>query len=772
MVFGATGSEGKRAKRLVESGRLRAAARIIGGESKLADSNDAAVVQSLRLKHPSGSPNPFGLAAGPLPGKSATLDEVKAALDSFASDTAPGVSGWTVPLLKLTVQSSPKFANCLTSIVASIGAGTCPGQSMLCASRLVPLAKKDGGVRPIAVGEMFYRLAAKTILKLNFRPDHLLPCQLGVGSKGGVEPIVRLINRAIDNDLDRSFSTLVSLDFSNAFNEVDRRDIAASVREYAPGLFRALKWAYGTTTDLLLGEHIIRSAQGARQGDPFGPFIFSIAIRPLIAKLSATLGESAQIVSYLDDMYVLSTKPGALNEIYSFFDSEATSLRLNRSKCREYSLDEVKTSGIAVLGTFVGPTDGRRSFLSAKIDKTIEKLASLTASPLPYQHRLLLLRQCFQQDLRHLQRSLKTAELTDEWKRLDGAIQGLASSLRGRVTDMDRERREMLDRELMTLPARLGGLGLLSHEECSPHAYASANEDADFELGRILGTSDLLVDGRRRVAQRERCSEAWSKRADELFKGLDDAEMKLFVENASSLGRKWLSILPYYRSLALSDFEISTALHYRTLAGSPLRMCAWCGRENALGHDELCLKRPRLTSSRHDSVVRAIGGALSTLPFVDVSCEPHTFEARRRNDIRVNGSGAAGIRDVDYDVKVYSLLGENRRAAVVSATQASITETVSLRDLVSSRLIDDLASIERLAETNRPLAPGGFQALAFSTGGLMGKATAEELGRVGKTMGRVVNERMMGNVSLALLKARARTFDMGRARMTDFGDFE
>ena len=54
----------------------------------------------------------------------------------------------------------------------------------------------------------------------------------------------------------------------------------------------------------------------------------------------------------------------------------------------------------------------------------------------------------------------------------------------------------------------------------------------------------------------------------------------------------------------------------------------------------------------------------------------------------------------------------------------------------------------------------------------MGKATAEELGRVGKTMGWVVNERMMGNVSLALLKARARTFDMGRARMTDFGDFE
>ena len=85
-------------------------------------------------------------------------------------------------------------------------------------------------------------------------------------------------------------------------------------------------------------------------------------------------------------------------------------------------------------------------------------------------------------------------------------------------------------------------------------------------------------------------------------------------------------IIPYYLPLTLSDFGISAALYYRTLAPSPLSVCSWCDKDNKLGHDELCLARPRRTVVRHDSVVNAIGGGLRTLPFATVECEPHTFE--------------------------------------------------------------------------------------------------------------------------------------------------
>lgn len=43
--------------------------------------------------------------------------------------------------------------------------GTALGQAMLCVSRLTPLRKSDGGLRPIAVGDMIYRLVTKAIIR-------------------------------------------------------------------------------------------------------------------------------------------------------------------------------------------------------------------------------------------------------------------------------------------------------------------------------------------------------------------------------------------------------------------------------------------------------------------------------------------------------------------------------------------------------------------------------------------------------------------------------
>src|SRR5689334_15621869 len=117
---------------------------------------------------------------------------------------------------------------------------------------------------PIAVGDMIYRLVTKAIIRHSNRRDFLLPYQIGVGSKGGVEPVVRAVERALEGSLDQPYTDLTWLDFSNAFNTVDRRDIAEGLRQYAPVLYRAGRWAYGCTSSLVLsspeGRHIITSA--------------------------------------------------------------------------------------------------------------------------------------------------------------------------------------------------------------------------------------------------------------------------------------------------------------------------------------------------------------------------------------------------------------------------------------------------------------------------------------------------------------------------------
>ena len=74
-------------------------------------------------------------------------------------------------------------------------AGTAKGRDYMCAARLTALSKGNGKVRPIAVGELFYRLLATTTLREAQSITDVLPNQLGNGTPGGVEPIIRRLEQ-------------------------------------------------------------------------------------------------------------------------------------------------------------------------------------------------------------------------------------------------------------------------------------------------------------------------------------------------------------------------------------------------------------------------------------------------------------------------------------------------------------------------------------------------------------------------------------------------
>jgi hypothetical protein len=68
----------------------------------------------------------------------------------------------------------------------------------------------------------------------------------------------------------------------------------------------------------------------------------------------------------------------------------------------------------------VGAHAGREQFLQEKIDHEAATVAKLIN--LPHQHVLLVLRVCVQQNLRHLQRSLKSDDLVHLWDKLDTTL--------------------------------------------------------------------------------------------------------------------------------------------------------------------------------------------------------------------------------------------------------------------------------------------------------------------------------------------------------------
>jgi hypothetical protein len=225
-------------------------------------------------------------------------------------------------------------------------------------------------------------------------------------------------------------------------------------------------WAYGCTSSLVLGSpegrHIITSAQGVRQGDPMGPLMFSLGIRSLLRDLATTLGPDRLILAYLDDIYILSPDDLTLEQTLAFFEDRQPSIRLNPAKCKMLALEDIGTNGLRMLGTCVRARSAREQFLQGKIDHEAATVAKLIN--LPHEHALLVLRVCVQQNLRHLQRSLKSDDLVHLWDKLDTILRDAVIRIRAHPRHADNS----LDATLISLPIKMGGLGILSYKTVAP----------------------------------------------------------------------------------------------------------------------------------------------------------------------------------------------------------------------------------------------------------------------------------------------------------------
>ncbi|OXH26836.1 hypothetical protein J005_05281 [Cryptococcus neoformans] len=283
----------------------------------------------------------------------------------------------------------------------------------------------------------------------------------------------------------------------------------------------------------------------------------------------------------------------------------------------------------------------------------------------------------------------------------------------------DSAEEEALGRSLSKLPARLGGLGLLSFKDVAPLAYRSACESAD----KLLGTLSLIPATEEHpppTTQRSWCAELWDAQRDAILLGLNDTQRKRLTENASKLGRSWLSTIPLYQPLRLSDIDIASALHVRTLVGSSVPICRFCGASASLGHDELCRGRNPWSEWRHDTINRAIYQHLNYVNGAIIEIEPPTLSGQRRNDLRIRGTSSLPF--TDYDLKVLSLGDNKARSTAVPHPPNS-----KLADFCFDRCVGWLDKVGKAVENRAPRVAGGvFKPLILSTGGLASHETADE----------------------------------------------
>ena len=93
----------------------------------------------------------------------------------------------------------------------------------LAGANLTALPKKDDGIRPVAVGEVWRRLTAKSLCN-SFKEksaSFFSPHQIGVGQTLGTEIGLETARQWCSRNSDKPSSVFVKIDFANAFNCVE-----------------------------------------------------------------------------------------------------------------------------------------------------------------------------------------------------------------------------------------------------------------------------------------------------------------------------------------------------------------------------------------------------------------------------------------------------------------------------------------------------------------------------------------------------------------------
>ena len=122
----------------------------------------------------------------------------------------------------------------------------------------------------------------------------LAPLQMGVSVKGGCEAIIHATSHLMSSSPADLHWTLL-LNFSNAFNSINREAMFVELRQRLPGLSAWMESSYSRQPLLHLGGDCIHSCCEVQQGDPLGPLGFALTLHPIVGS-PENLAEALSII--------------------------------------------------------------------------------------------------------------------------------------------------------------------------------------------------------------------------------------------------------------------------------------------------------------------------------------------------------------------------------------------------------------------------------------------------------------------------------------------
>ena len=452
-------------------------------------------IEIMKEKHPQATrPQPPAPQVAS-PQLSFTSTEVEKMVKKFRRRSAPGPSGLRPEHLKVSLQAAPgrrqRALQSLTSLVNCMTAGGVPEQvaPYLCGARLHGALKKDGGVRPIAVGNLLRRLVGKCCAtRVQEKAAALLsPHQVGVGVRNGCEAIVHTVRKALAAD---PSLWVLQCDFINAFNQADRQTALEEVARSFPEILAWVNTCYGKASNLLFGDTLISSQCGFHQGDPLAALLFSLVLQSLVMMIQERVPRLAVNTWFLDD----GTLVGELDDLQEVVDilvqqgpakglilsTSANTVAPNRPKSSVWSpqdlgaveeplqqVPRVVEEGIILLGAPLGSAAFVRQAIQAKVSKVEAISARLPLLKDPHTE-FVLLRSCLAlPKISFILRTVDTSNHIDLLQDFDANTRESLTRILGCPLD-ERAWRQA------KLPVGMGGLGLRGAKNHATAAHAAS----------------------------------------------------------------------------------------------------------------------------------------------------------------------------------------------------------------------------------------------------------------------------------------------------------
>ena len=657
-----------------------------------------------------------------------------AALRTHGSAGPSGVDavGWR-RLCTSFQNASSELCNSLAMVARKLCTTYVDPQSVapLAASRLIALDKCPG-VRPIGIGETVRRIIGKAVLAV-IKYDILDAAgalQLCAGQEAGCEAAIHAMrNTFLDNDSE----AVLLVDATNAFNSLNRQAALHNIHRLCPPLATVLTNIYREDTHLFINGETLLSREGTTQGDPLAMAMYAIGILPLINQLKST---TAKQVWFADDATASGrlhhlrnwwTKLNELGPAYGYFANSKKTWLIVKEKNLPMAMELFSDSGVNIttegkrhLGAAIGTRPFVESYMQNKVKEwssAIHKLAA-TAKTQPhaaysaFTHGLVSKWTYFARTI---------PDISDLLEPLEGVIRlHLIPALTGRECVSD------IERDLFSLPIRLGGLGIIKPMETAALEFSSSQKiTAPLAALVLLQQPEISLDTMQDQQQakaevRQIRRQRYIDRATELKTKLP-RHLQRAVELGSEKGASsWLSALPIEEhgfALHKGAFRDALCLRYNWQPSHLPSNCI-CGQSFTVEHALNC-HTGGFPTIRHNEV-RDFTAKVMTEVCHNVCTEPHlqplsgeslaystaNTDDEARLDISAQGFWGNRHQRAFFDVRVFN---PNAR----SYRELQLPSVYRRQEREKQRKYE-----QRIREVEH----GSFTPLVFSTSGGMAKS--------------------------------------------------